>query len=81
MLEYSATHEASRQFRGGLGAIAHAVLAGLEAAGTPAASVNDMRLLMDNMFPLLSDQDCDVLCEVVYNRLLEERGPDGHWYP
>lgn len=81
MLDYSQAHEASRQYRGGLGAIAHAVLTGLEAAGTPAQAVTDMRLLMDNMLPLLSDQDCNVLCEVVYNRLLEERGPDGHWYP
>ena len=81
MLDPAETLEASRQYRGGLGAIAHAVLAGLTAAGTPQQSVDDMKLLMDHMFPLLSDADCNTLCDVVYNRLLEERGPEGHWYP
>jgi hypothetical protein len=80
MLTLETVEKDSLAMQGGLGAIAFAVLKGLETGGAAAADVQRTRELLLEHFARLSDEDCNVLCEVVANRLAADREPDGRWY-
>ncbi|MDB5100509.1 MAG: hypothetical protein JWM80_4930 [Cyanobacteria bacterium RYN_339] len=80
MLTYEAVEQSSREMHGGLGAIAYAVLKGLEAGGADAEAVAGTRDMLFAHFAKLSDADCNVLCQVVASRLAADRQPDGNWY-
>ncbi len=64
---------------GALGAIAYVVLKGLQAGGAEPKVIASMRVLMQEHFQQMSDNDCNILCDVVYARLKQdaEKGP---WY-
>jgi len=57
---------------GALGAAAFTVLMGLEAGGAEGEVVEGARILMQEYFEKLSDEDCNVLCDILYARLKED---------
>lgn len=64
---------------GALGALAYTVLKGLEAGGADAKVIASVRLLLQEHFQQLNDADCNVLCDLAWRRLEEERAK-GKWY-
>lgn len=69
----------SQGMQGALGAVAYTVLKGLQAGGADPKLVSSVRLLMQEHFQNLSDADCNVLCDVLYDRLGKEASK-GSWY-
>lgn len=78
-MDLEETLMASRAAKGPLGAITFAVLTGLRAGGASADEVAATQALLDRTLRNLSDADCDVLVEVVDQRLGEAKN-EGRWY-
>ena len=78
-LEREALMKESAGMQGALGAVAYTVLKGLQAGGADPKLVSSVRLLMQEHFQKLSDEDCNVLCDVLFGRLQEE-AKKGRWY-
>ncbi len=72
--------EESMSMPGALGAISYAVLKGLLAGGADEKTVAGVRVLMQEHFPKLSDNDCNALCDLVYARLQKQATNGGKWY-
>ena len=51
---------------GALGAVAYGVLKGLQAGGADEKVVASVRVLMQEHFQQLSDEHCNVICDVVF---------------
>lgn len=65
--------------KGPLGAVAYTVLKGLQVGGADEKLVAGVRVLMQEHFQRLSDNDCNALCDVLYARLQKE-SERPRWY-
>ena len=65
--------------QGALGAIAYGVLKGLQVGGASEEILGSVRLLMQEHFQRLSNEDCNTICDVVHQRLQQE-AEKGRWY-
>lgn len=72
-MDFEATLEDSRQFKGALGAVAYVVIEGLRAGGVDADTVDSVLAALRSGLKGLSDADCDVLVHVLERRLEEVR--------
>ena len=79
-LDKEALLNESQAMGGALGAIAFGVLRGIQAGGADERLVASMRVLLHEHLTKLSDEDCNTLCDVVYQRLQEEERKDNRWY-
>lgn len=70
----------SKTMPGALGAICYSVLKGLLIGGADPQVAAGVRVLMQEHFQNISDQDCNTLCELVATRLREEVAESGKWY-
>ncbi len=70
----------SKTMGGGLGAIAFGVLKALQVGGAEEKTLASVRVLMQQHFQRLSDEECNILCDVVLARLEGEKGKNGLWY-
>lgn len=72
-MDFDATLEDSRQFKGALGAVAYVVVRGLKQGGVDAARVDAVLNALRDGLKGLSDTDCDTLVHVLERRLEEVR--------
>ena len=70
--QFGALLRESSTMGGALGALAYTALKGLQWEGAPNDALEGIRLLMEEHFTQLSDQQCNTRCDVLYQRLGEE---------
>jgi hypothetical protein len=80
-LDFDRTLEDSRRVNGALGVLAYALAKALQVGGAPDEEVEKTVSLMKKHFPRLSDQDCNTLSRVVFERMAEDKqAKGGRWY-
>lgn len=72
-MDFDASLEASREYKGALGAVAFVVIRGLQAGGVDAPTVDMVLAALRQGLKGLSDADCDTLVHVLERRLEEVR--------
>ena len=70
----------SKSMPGPLGAIAYAVLKGLQIGGASSEVLVSLRITLQEHLQRLSDAECALLCDVVYQRLKESADSGKPWY-
>ena len=82
MLRFESAMEESKKLAGPLGAVVFVVRKAFEATGASPTEIEQFDHMAETHFSSLSDDDCNTLCDVLYQRLLEDRPAesDGRWY-
>jgi hypothetical protein len=70
----------SEPMQGALGAIAYVALKALEMGGANTKLVMSTRLVLDEHFQNLNDEQCNALCDMLYARLRHEAEETKAWY-
>ena len=71
----------SQGMAGPLGALAYSVMKGLDVGGASKEAVAGVRVLMQEYFERLSDDECNALCDFVFARLKAHAASKKPWYP
>ncbi len=79
MLDFQSTLNESQSMQGPLGGVAFVILKALECAHAPREVVDTTRQQLYEYLPQLSDADCNVLANVIHERV-QVRPTDGNWY-
>lgn len=79
--EFELLFEESLELEGGMGAVAWAVLEMFRRGGMEERSIDQLHDQMSAFFAKPSDQDCNLILEVLETRLARDRSPiTGRWY-
>ncbi len=73
-------HAEGRGMGGALGAAAYCILKGLEQGGAETDVIASIRVLIQDHFQKLTDEDCNVLCDFLFKRLNDDAQKPGEWY-
>ena len=80
-LDFERTLEDSRRVNGALGVIAYSIAKALQVGGAPDEDVQQAVGLMKKYFPRMSDEDCNTISRVVFERMAEDKeAKGGRWY-
>ena len=78
--DFDRLHEESRVLKGGMGAVAWAIMEMFKQAGMPREQRDALFSQMTQYFALPSDEDCNTVLRVLETRLREDKDATGIWY-
>ena len=77
----SALQTEAAEFKGGMGAVAWAVLEMFKRARLPEGEIMQLRTKMDEYFVKPSNDECNAILKVLETRLQKDKGAGNLWYP